>query len=201
MTAPGDARRRDILDAALRLSGRDGLDGISLGRLAAEAQISKSGIAGLFGNKTALQLATIDAARDEFIERVLATPKGERGLERLRSLLSAWTDFLDARPHGCFFSAAALEWDGRPGPQRDAIAAVTRQGFDALLEEVTLARRLGELQDATDDAQLVFELHSYIGEANLARQLMNDPNAFDRARRAIDTRLQAAASEQGSRNS
>jgi AcrR family transcriptional regulator len=193
VTAPGDARRREILEVALDLAGRDGLDAVSLGRLAAEAKVSKSGIAGLFGSKAALQLAAIDAARDEFVGRVLATSEGARGLERLRSLVLAWTDYLDARPYGCFFSAAALEWDGRPGPQRDAIAAVTRRGFDVLREEVTLARRLGELEEATDDVQLVFELHSYIVEANLARQLLGDPAAFDRARRAIASRLQAAS--------
>ena len=91
MTAPGDARRRAVVDVALDLAGREGLDAISLGRLAGEASVSKSSIAGLFGNKVGLQLAAIEAARAEFNRRVLATSEGVRGLERMRSLLTAWT--------------------------------------------------------------------------------------------------------------
>ncbi|MGK5531690.1 TetR/AcrR family transcriptional regulator [Streptomyces sp. URMC 129] len=194
MTRRGDQHRREILERATHLASVEGLEGVTMGRLAAALGISKGGVQALFGTKQDLQLAIVAAAVDMFRQRVL-TPaeQAAEGLPRLRALFEAWIDYLDFFEGGCFFSAAALEFDGRPGPVRDAILDAARTAYDAAAGQVRLACRLGELPPGTDPEQLVFELHGSVLAANHARQLLHRADAFDRARRAVRDRLDRAA--------
>jgi AcrR family transcriptional regulator len=186
MTRPGDDRRAAVLDRAVHLASVEGLEGLTLGRLAAELDTSKSGLQTLFGTKQDLQLAIVAAARQVFEQAVLRPAEAvDDGLPRLRALLDGWIDYLDTFEGGCFFTAAASEFDGRPGPVRDAIADLANDGHDVLRRQAKLACRLGELPADTDVEQLVFELHAVTLQANLEHQLLGRPDAYERARRAI----------------
>lgn len=186
--------RQAILETAMDLASREGLEGLTIGGLAKQVGMSKSGVAGHFASKQALQLDTVAAARARFEQAVLAPSPAEPGLERLETLLMRWIDYVagDHFSGGCFFWAASAEFDGRPGPVRDQIAALTREWLHALRDETRLAQRLGEIDDGLDPLQLAFELHAYVQEANWAYQLLEMEEAFERARRAVRERLAAA---------
>lgn len=193
-TRPGDQRRRAVLERATQLASVEGLERISLGELAGALGMSKSGVQGLFGTKLELQLAVVAAATDVFTRRVLQTAESaDDGLARARALLDAWIDYLDDFEGGCFFLAAASEYDSRPGPIRDAIAQVASTGYDILRKQLRLAVRLGEIDANTDLEQLIFEVHGAVLQANYARRLLGQADAYDRARHAIDARLDLAA--------
>ncbi|MFQ6395644.1 TetR/AcrR family transcriptional regulator [Nocardia sp. KC 131] len=187
MTRTGDARRTAIVDRAMHVASVEGLEGLTLGRLAEVLRTSKSGIQTLFGTKQELQLSIVAAASRVF-ERDVLLPAEQQpaGLPRLRALMSLWIDYLETFEGGCLFVAAASELDGRSGPVRDAVAdAVARA--DALLQrDVELARRLRELPSDTDVEQLVFELHAMVLQANHDRQLLGRKDALTRARNAVD---------------
>ncbi|MEW9555524.1 TetR/AcrR family transcriptional regulator [Nonomuraea sp. NPDC050783] len=192
-TRPGDERRRAILQRALNVATLDGLEGITLGKLATELGMSKSGVQGLFGTKQDLQLEIVAAATHVFQERVLGVAeRADDGLPRLRALADAWIDYLDTFEGGCFFCAVAPEFDDRDGPVRDAIAEVAHTSDRILRKQIRLAQRLGELADDVDADQLIFEIHAAVLQANYARRLLNRPDAYDRARRAIHDRLDRA---------
>lgn len=192
----GEQTRRAILRRAADIASVDGLEGLSIGRLAGELNISKSGVFTHFGAKEELQIATVRSAVEVFIEHVvkpaLAVPKG---LGRVRRLMELWLAY-QARPvfpGGCFFYSAAAEFDARPGRVHDAIAHAQRDWLNFLERCLTQARDLGELHADTDIPQLAFELEA-LGRCGSAQALLfGDSATYDRARRAIDTRLDAAA--------
>ena len=190
--ADGERTRHAILDAATRLATVEGLDGISLGRLAQTTGMSKSGLFAHFGSKEELQLATIGAAEDVFRTEVLDPSLAEpEGLPRLRALCERFLDHVEQGvfPGGCFFASAAAELDTRPGPLRDRIAEVY-DGWIALLEgSVLRAQELGQLDPSLDPEQLVFEVNAMLAEANGVFLLRGDPRVFGMARRAIGARL------------
>jgi AcrR family transcriptional regulator len=190
MTRTGDERRGAIVDRAMHIASVEGLEGLTLGRLAEALRTSKSGIQTLFGTKQELQLSIVAAASQVF-ERDVARPAEQEpaGFARLRALMSLWIDYLETFEGGCLFVAAASELDGRPGPVRDAVAdAVARA--DALLQrDVELALRLRELPADTDVEQLVFELHAMVLQANHDRQLLGRKDALTRARKAVNRLL------------
>ena len=181
------ARTRATLVAhAVDIGSAEGLETLSIGRLAGEAGMSKSGVAGQFGSKRGLQLAAIEAANQRFRKEVWDPVASEpEGLPRLRALMESWISYLEREvfPGGCFLTAAAIEYDDRPGPVRDAIADAWRLWLDVLELEVAAAQRAGELDSGPDAAQLAFELHSAVLGGNFARQLLGgaDPLAHSRA--------------------
>jgi len=181
----GERTRREILSGAVDLGSREGLEALTIGGLAEHSRISKSGLFAHFGSKQELQLATIDAARSifvtEVIEKGMAAPAGP---ERLRATLAAWIDYFrrDVFPGGCFFQAASLEFDGRPGPVRDRVVEVMGEWLDLLAD---LARRSGLPADR-DAAQLAFELNAVGLATNWQRQLLGDGEALDRAERSFE---------------
>ena len=190
--ADGERTRRAILDVAARLATVEGLDGVSLGRLAQDTGMSKSGLFAHFGSKEELQLATIAAAeevfRAEVLDPALAAPEG---LPRLRELCERFLGHVERGvfPGGCFFASAAAELDTRPGPLRDRVAEVY-DGWMTLLEgSVVRAQELGQLDPSLDPEQLAFEVNAMLAEANALFLLRADPRAFEMARRAIRERL------------
>ena len=161
--------------------------------------MSKTGIFAHFGSKEELQVATVNRAKEVFLEQVvkpaLAKP---RGLKRLQAMLTSWLKYVEHAVFrgGCFFAAASLEFDSRPGRVRDGVAALTKAWMDALRNEIAHAKAQKEIAPGTDPAQLAFELHAYVQEANWAYKLYDDRSAFSRARRAITHRVRSASPEQ-----
>jgi AcrR family transcriptional regulator len=192
----GERTRRQILDAAVDIASVEGLEGLSIGGLALRLGMSKSGLFAAYGSKVDLQLATVDRAAEIFVEevvrRALAAP---RGLPRLWSLCDSWLDYAERQVFrgGCFFAAASAEFDGRPGPVRERIAAHMKDWVEMLAGAVRRAQQEGHLRADTDADQIAFEVHSLGLGANWAYQLFRDAPAFDRARRAFKARIHGAA--------
>ncbi|HZE48821.1 MAG TPA: TetR/AcrR family transcriptional regulator [Jatrophihabitantaceae bacterium] len=205
MTAPkldgrverGDQTRRAILDRAAAIASVEGLEGVSIGRLATELEVSKSGVFAHFGSKEELQLATVRWAREVFIAAVI-TPahRSPAGLRRLWRLCDAWLDYSTRRvfPGGCFFASVTAEFDARPGRVRDAIAAAHREWQRYLEESIATARELGELSADADPRQLAFELDAFT-RATQDALLFDEQGVYTRARRAILHRLRAVATD------
>ena len=192
----GARRRQQILSAAADLSTAEGLESLSLSRLAAEVGLTKAGVAAHFDSKQALQLAVVGFAAAAYADPLApAETRTEPGLARLRALCEAWLDHLAAIDYrgGCFFAAAGHDFAGRPGPVRDAVARHTRRFVRLLEEQARLAERLGELRPGVGADALAFSLHALAQEANLRRELLDEEDAFSTARRALDELLAGAA--------
>ena len=191
----GERRRRAILQTALDLGSEQGLESLSIGRLAEATGMSRSGLFAHFGSKQGLQLAAVAAAQSDFEAHVLAAARdADPGLERLRALHRAWLDYVEgiAFRGGCFFFMTTSEYGSRRGPVRDRLAALALGWIRELVREAETARRQGELREDADPRQIVFRLHAFAQEANWARELFDDDEAFDRARRAADELLVVA---------
>jgi AcrR family transcriptional regulator len=196
----GDRTRQAILARAVDLASSEGLEGLTIGRLATMLGVSKSGLFAHFGSKLELQLETVDAASVIFEERVWR-PIADRepGIIRLAALMDSWLAYMqeDVFTGGCFFSNAHHEFDSRPGPVRDRIASQKQRWMDALVAHARSAQKRGQLRDDTEPEQLAFELDAAGVLANSLWQLNHDERAFDRASTAIRTRLEAAATPAG----
>lgn len=192
----GEGARRRILERAVEIASLEGLEGLTIGRLAAELSISKSGLFSHFGSKEELQLQTIEFAIDRFFNEVIAPVVSlEPGLPRLTAMIDAWISYVERSvfPGGCFFAAASLEFDGRPGAVRDRVAAALHWWFTAIQEEIETARVLGHFRKDLDSSQLAFELHASVQEANWGFQMFRKPEWFVRARRSTRTALTRSA--------
>jgi len=193
----GDETRRTVLRRAVDLASVDGLDGVTIGRLAEELSISKSGLFAHFGSKEALQLATIRAARAIFSQIVVVPALSKpAGMARLRALLDGWLDYSRGRefPGGCFFSRATHEYASRPGAVRDALAEIDEEWLALIARTITEARDEGELRAEVDPRQLAYELDAFLDSANLRSLLTGDLRVYDLARVAVESRLDAVAS-------
>ncbi len=191
-TTKGAHTRQGILQEAMNLASVNGLEGLTIGSLAEATGMSKSGLFAHFGSKEELQLATIQAARTVFQERVfrpaLAAP---RGIKRICAAIAAWIDYaeLEMFRGGCFFAAVSVEFDSRPGPVKDLVAACMKDWTQVLVRLVQEAKDAGELSRAADPDQLAFEFLALALGANGTYQLHRDHRAFAMARRAIKERL------------
>lgn len=192
LRADGQRSRRRILETAARLATVEGLGGLSIGRLAAATGMSKGGVYAHFRSKEDLQLATIDTAREIFVEVVvLPAVAAPEGLDRLREVCARFLDHVDKQvfPGGCFFASVAAEMSARPGPIRDRIAQEQRDWVALLERYATEARQHGQLPETSDPTQLAFELNAFVVAANTAYVLHGDRSTLQRAIRAIDDRL------------
>src|SRR5436190_3427822 len=166
----GERSREAILHEAARLATVDGLDGLSLGRLADTVGMSKSGLFAHFGSKEELQLATVQAARVTFDELVIDPASGSRpGLPRLRAYVERFLDHVEEGvfPGGCFFISAVSELDAHPGPVRDGAVAFSQRWLGLLAEEVGAGQAAGELDPAADPPQVAFELNAFMVLGNM----------------------------------
>jgi AcrR family transcriptional regulator len=178
------------------------MEGLSIGRLAFELGVSKSGLFAHFGSKLDLQLETVQTASELFEEEVWhPVADAEPGLVQLVALMESWLRYLrdPGTSGGCFFSNAYHEFDSRPGPVRDAIAAQKRRWMAAIVHHVRVAAKRGQLKPGTDPEQLAFELDAVGAMANSLWQLEHDEKAFGRAQTAIRTRLHASTTASGRR--
>ena len=193
--ARGMRSRRAILERSVQMGSREGLEGITIGALAADLGVHKSNVFALFGSKLELQLATLGAAREILVELVL-TPAASQpaGVERLRAIGEAWFDYLagDAFAGGCFLCAASAEMDGRPGPVRDGVEAIMREWLGLLKANVEAAVNAGEMAPSVDPAALAFRLNALGMAANWQRQLFGDDAGIEQARAAWRDELRRA---------
>lgn len=192
----GDRNRAAILREAARRATVEGLDGLSLSRLAEEVGISKSGLFGLFGSKEELQLATVDTARTIFEELVIEpAEKAQAGVPRLRSYVDGFLDHVEESvfPGGCFFISAVSELDARPGPVRDQAMAFSQRWLTLLAEQVATAQSAGELDRDADPQQVAFELNAFMVLGNMQYVATGQRASLEQVRRAVETRLAALA--------
>ncbi len=202
-TSHGARTRQAILAAAADVASVDGLDGLTVGRLAAGLSMSKSGLFAHFGSKQDLQLATIEEARQRYVREVIepALAAGP-GIRRLHALCESFLSYLERGvfPGGCFFASAMAEFDAKAeGPVRDRIAECQAQWMDTLERAAADAQAAGELQTSTDAQQLAFELEAALLSANWYYHLYHDPAFLERARRAVRDRLASLATRTGVR--
>lgn len=192
----GDTTRRLILDHATTLATRVGLDGLSIGGLAADLGLSKSGLFAHFQSKEALQLAVVETASEQFTDAVVRPGlRAPRGAPRLRALMDAWLSW-SGRTHqadGCFFVAVAPELDDRPGPVRDRFVQRQRDWLDLLASSVRAAVQEGHLRPDTDPELLAFELHGVVLSAHHRARLLGEADAVRLARAAVARLLESAA--------
>jgi AcrR family transcriptional regulator len=191
VTEKGSATRASILDRAVDLASAEGLEGLTIGRLAAELQMSKSGLFAHFGSKQELQLATVGAAAERFRARVI-DPALELpdGAPRLRAMAERYLDQIQDYSGGCFWAASSAEYDDRPGPVRDAIAA----SLDAWIGEL---ERQARAAGVAHPERFAFELYSLVMGANSRYRLSGREAVFEFAREAIDALLAELPGETG----
>ena len=191
----GDRTRRVVLARAVDLASVEGLDGLSIGRLATDLEISKSGLIAHFGSKEGLQLATIRAARAIFVHTVIEpTLETPPGMARVRALLDAWLAYSSDRrfPGGCFFARASHEYAARPGAVRDALAVIDEEWLGLIAESIAAAQEVGEIALDVDPKQLAYEVDAYLDSANL-RSLLGRKGVYEQAERAVRDRLSAVS--------
>jgi AcrR family transcriptional regulator len=189
----GERSYQRIVDAAARLATVEGLEGLSIGRLADEIGMSKSGLYAHFDSKQDLQLAAVDAAEaiytSEVVAPALEAPEGRQRVERLCEEYLSYVE-RGVFPGGCFFAATAAEWDTRRGPVRERVRTIL-DGWTQLLEaNLRKAEQQGDLPRDAALHQISFEINAVLHEANGHYVLFGDTAALDRARTAIRNRLQ-----------
>jgi AcrR family transcriptional regulator len=188
----GARSRQTILLEAARLATVEGIEGLSISRLAEAVGMSKSGLFAHFSSKEDLQLATIETADEIFRTQVIeVADQVPPGIPRLRALSEAFLDHLEQLvfPGGCFFASVAMEVDTHPGPVRDAAMATVASWFAELERSVEDAQSLGTLDTHEPPAQIAFELNAYLLLANAQFVATGDQASLQRARRAIDRLL------------
>jgi AcrR family transcriptional regulator len=188
--------RETILRRAADIGSVEGLEGITIGRLAADLGMSKAGVIGHFGSKEELQLATLDLAAGMWRERVWDPARHQRpGLTRLLAVCEEWAAYAESPPFpgGCFIAAASFEFDSRAGRVHDALAKVLRAWRDTLVHDIEVAIEKRELPADTDPDQIAFTLKAIAHGTTPARELDGDATAGERCLRAMRAVLGQAA--------
>jgi Bacterial regulatory proteins, tetR family. len=192
----GERSRGAILDEAARLATVKGIEGLSIGRLADAVGMSKSGLYAHFGSKEELQLETVEIASSLFARQV-TEPASEAptAFERLQRLVDGYFRYLEVEtfPGGCFFASALAEMDMQPGPVRDRLVAFLSEWLARIEAAVREAQTEGAIDLAEDPAQLTFEIEAALFLANAQYVIARTPESIERARRAIERRLDPAA--------
>jgi AcrR family transcriptional regulator len=188
----GALTKSSVVDRALALSTQIGLEGLSIGRLASDLNLSKSGLFAHFQSKEALEVAVVERAAERFAEVVvrpaIAEPSGE---PRLRALFERWRRWpkLAGFPGGCFFVTAAAELDDREGPVRDAFAGQMRELQRTIERMASDAKRAGHFREDLDPALFAFELLGVVLSLHQAARLVRDPRASALATASFDALL------------
>jgi AcrR family transcriptional regulator len=195
----GERTRHAILETAAALATEEGLEPLSIGRLAEATGMSKSGLFAHFGSKEELQLATVDHAASLFVAEVIAPARAApKGLARVWALCDHMIDYAERQvfPGGCFFAATSFEFNNRPGPVRDRIEANLRSWLSYLEHAVEQAQENGELVQDVSAREIAFQLDAFAQAANAQFQLFRDERVFAEARRAIRDRLESLRPQQ-----
>ncbi|HSD72252.1 MAG TPA: TetR/AcrR family transcriptional regulator [Thermoanaerobaculia bacterium] len=188
----GEATRRAILDRAVLLATESGLEGLTIGRLAEELGLSKSGLFAHFRSKEALQIQVLDAAAERFVDEVVKPAVREsRGEPRVKALFERWLGWAKSNsgPGGCLFVAAAAELDDRPGPVRDRLVELQKGWLDTIGIVYRTGVDEGHFRADADPGQFTHDLYSVMLGYHHAWRLMRDPRAEERARAAFERLL------------
>jgi|RhiMetdeSRZDD1v2_1073273.scaffolds.fasta_scaffold55946_3 AcrR family transcriptional regulator len=198
----GDERRQLILERAAQTASRLGLEGLTIGQLASDLGLSKSGLFAHFQSKEALQVQTLRHAAELFVDRVvrpaLKAPRGERRLRALFERWLAWAE-ADVLKGGCLFVAAATELDDLEGPVRDELVRQQRDWLELIANVARTGIAEGDFRPGLDGEQVAYELYGVMLAYHHARRLLRDPRAPQRARDAFDALVEAARSPRPSR--
>jgi AcrR family transcriptional regulator len=188
----GDATRHAILDRATSLASEVGLTGLTIGYLADELELSKSGLFAHFQSKEALQIQVLEHAAASFTDVVVRPALAEpRGIPRLRALFERWLAWDTGLPGGCVFVAAASELDDRPGTVRDRLVELQRQWIDVITTSFRKAVAEGHVVADADPAQFAQDLYGIMLARHHHSRLLNDRASTRRARHAFDALLAA----------
>jgi len=194
LVTKGQRTRNSILEVAAALATEEGLDPLSISRLAEASGMSKSGLFAHFGSKEELQLATVDYAAALFVAEVIDPARSApKGLARIWALCDHMIGYSERQvfPGGCFFAATSFEFNNRPGPVRDRIEEMIRSWLSYLEHAVKQAQEAGELDPNLSAREIAFQLDAFAQASNAQYQLFRDPQVFDDARRAIQERLES----------
>jgi AcrR family transcriptional regulator len=186
----GEQTKAAIIEAALELSARSGLEGLTIGTLAEKMAMSKSGVFAHFGSREELQIAVLKVYERRFVEEVLVPAlKQKRGLQRLNAIIYNWLERTAVEAaRGCIWISGATEYDDRPGAVRDELVGMVNSWQREMTRAIMQAIDAGDLPADTDTSELVFELYGIVLVLHHDVRLLNSPDAFDRAKRAF-TRL------------
>lgn len=195
MMLKGDATRQAILERAVGLASKVGLEGLTIGALASDLELSKSGLFAHFHSKEGLQVQVLEHGADVFVQSVvrpaLAAPRGE---PRMRALFERWLewDHSNPMPGGCLFVQAVFELDDRPGPVRDRLVEFQRQWLDVIAASLRKGIETGAFRADADPEQFAHDVYGVMLAYHHAARLLRDPQAEGRARRAFNALLNAA---------
>jgi AcrR family transcriptional regulator len=180
----GEQTRAAILDVALELASRDGLEGLTIGLLADRMSMSKSGVFAHFGSREDLQMEVLKLYHHRFEQEVFyPSVKEPRGLPRLAAMFERWVKRVSVEiASGCIYISGAVEYDDRPGPIREELVAMVRAWQGALLRCVQQAIDCGDLKRDTDAGQLVYEMYGLILALHHDARFLRSPGAIERAR-------------------
>jgi AcrR family transcriptional regulator len=184
----GELTRAAILDMALDLASRDGLEGLTIGLLADKMNMSKSGVFAHFGSREDLQLEVLKLYHHRFEQEVFFPSVQEaRGICRLKSMYARWIKRVSVEiASGCIYISGAVEYDDRPGPIREELVAMVRAWQGALIRCVQQAIEIGDLKNDTDAEQLVYEMYGLILALHHDARFLRMPGSVDRARAGFD---------------
>jgi len=190
----GIKSRELILNAAARLATVEGLEGISIGRLAEHIGMSKSGLYAHFGSKEELQIATIEKAEEIFNREVIEPSMTEDPVQMMRNLAANFFSHVERKvfPGGCFFAYTAAELGPRPGVIHTRVAAMVNDFAQLFTDLLTAAQASAVIKPDEDVNQLSFELESYLLLGNSGFVLNDSPESLERGRRAFTARLNRA---------
>jgi AcrR family transcriptional regulator len=189
----GEATRGVILDEAGQLARRVGLGGLTIGSLATQTGMSKSGLFAHFGSKESLQIQVVEHSSERFVDEVIRPAlKAPRGVPRVRDLFERWLAW-DSVEGGCPLVAASFELDDQPGPVREHLVRVQRDWADTLATVFTSGIGEGHFRPDADPRQFAQDLQGVMLSYHMASRLLADGDAAARARRALDTLLATAA--------
>jgi AcrR family transcriptional regulator len=184
----GEQTRAAILDVALELASRNGLEGLTIGLLADKMSMSKSGVFAHFGSREDLQIEVLKLYHQRFEQEVFGpSVKEPRGLPRLIAMYEHWLGRVSVEiASGCIYISGAVEYDDRPGPIREALVSMVRVWQGALIRCVQQAIDGGDLKAETDAQQLVYEMYGLILAVHHDARFLRIPGAVDRARRGFE---------------
>lgn len=192
----GEQTRETILLHALGLATKVGFEGLTIGRLADDLKLSKSGLFAHFGSKENLQVKVLELASRRFVDEVIRPALGApRGVRRVRALFERWLawETSPSLPGGCPFNAAATELDDRPGPARDYVVKGQHDWLDTLANTARTAVQERQFAEDLDCEQFAYEMQSIMLGYSHASRLMKDPRARARTEQAFEALLERAA--------
>lgn len=184
-----------ILEAAERLASQEGLEALTIGRLAEETQMSKGGLFAHFGSKESLQIEVLEFTSEAFAATVVQPAlQMEEGLPRLRTLFDRWLAWLSRPevPGGCILLSASSEVDDRPGPVRDAVVAQMRSLLLMVVKFTRQAQERQQLRAGVDPHRLAFSIQGLLLSYHHSHRLLRNPRAQEHARAAFEDLLDQA---------